>query len=72
MTLSLRLALAAALIAAAPLHAASPVATERFRVSGLEKPAKILIDKWGVPHIYANTFYDAFYVQGFMAARDRL
>jgi len=51
--------------------AAAP-ANERFQVAGLEKPASILIDRWGVPHIYANTLYDAFYVQGFMAARDRL
>ncbi len=54
-------------------QAVPPVAsTERFQVAGLEKPASILIDRWGVPHIYANTLYDAFYVQGFMAARDRL
>lgn len=41
-------------------------------VQGLEKPATILVDRWGVPHIYANAFYDAFFVQGFVAARDRL
>lgn len=65
---SLRLALACALLAAST----SQAATERFALPGIEKPAKVLIDQWGVPHIYANTFYDAFYVQGFMAARDRL
>lgn len=43
-----------------------------FVVSGLEKPAEIIVDEWGVPHIYANTHYDAFFVQGFNAARDRL
>ncbi|WP_454727468.1 MULTISPECIES: penicillin acylase family protein [Cupriavidus] len=52
--------------------AAAAAGTERYQVAGLEKPASILIDRWGVPHIYANTLYDAFYVQGFMAARDRL
>ena len=41
-------------------------------VSGLEKPAEIIVDAWGVPHIYAQTHYDAFFVQGFNAARDRL
>jgi penicillin amidase len=41
-------------------------------VSGLEKAAEIIVDEWGVPHIYANTHYDAFFVQGFNAARDRL
>ncbi|KWR74639.1 penicillin acylase family protein [Cupriavidus sp. IDO] len=60
------LATTSAALAEGPAHA------ERFAVSGLEKPASILVDRWGVPHIYANTLYDAFYVQGFMAARDRL
>ena len=71
MKLPLRIALSLSILAASPSQAA-PVSSERFQVQGLEKPAKILIDKWGIPHIYANTFYDAFYVQGFMAARDRL
>jgi len=31
-----------------------------------------LIDQWGVPHIYAANQDDAFFVQGFNAARDRL
>jgi penicillin G amidase len=41
-------------------------------VAGLAKPAEILVDRWGVPHIYAKTERDAFFVQGFNAARDRL
>ena len=41
-------------------------------LAGLEQPAEILVDQWGVPHIYAQTHYDAFFVQGFNAARDRL
>lgn len=43
-----------------------------FAVAGLEKPAEVLVDRWGVPHLYAATHYDAFVAQGFMAARDRL
>ena len=43
-----------------------------FSVVGLEEPAEIVVDEWGIPHIYANTHYDAFFVQGFNAARDRL
>ena len=43
-----------------------------LKVAGLAKPAEILIDRWGVPHIYAKTERDAFFVQGFNAARDRL
>jgi len=52
---------------AAPVHE-----TLRYSVSGLSEPAKIVVDRWGVPHIYANDHYDTFLVQGFNAARDRL
>ncbi|MBT6208807.1 MAG: penicillin acylase family protein [Woeseia sp.] len=45
---------------------------QKYTVAGLTEPAEIIVDKWGVPHIYANTHYDAFFVQGFNAARDRL
>jgi penicillin amidase len=42
------------------------------RVAGLRAPAEIRIDRWGVPHIYAKSEADVFFVQGFNAARDRL
>jgi penicillin G amidase len=47
-------------------------ADQHYQLAGLEQPAEILVDRWGVPHIYAGTHYDAFFVQGFNAARDRL
>ena len=43
-----------------------------FVLPGLTAPAEILVDRWGVPHVYAATPDDAFRVQGFNAARDRL
>ena len=43
-----------------------------FALPGLTGPAEIIVDRWGVPHIYAETTYDAFRAQGFNAARDRL
>jgi penicillin amidase len=46
--------------------------TIEYELEGLEADAEIRIDKWGVPHIYAKKHYDAFFVQGFNAARDRL
>lgn len=52
--------------------AAAAADDARYVVHGLEKPAEIIVDEWGVPHIYAGTHYDAFFVQGFNAARDRL
>ncbi|GJD47460.1 Penicillin acylase 2 proenzyme [Methylobacterium crusticola] len=39
---------------------------------GLAEPAEIRIDRWGVAHICAASRGDAFRVQGFNAARDRL
>ena len=46
--------------------------TKSYKVAGLTAPAEIIVDRWGVPHIYASETYDAFLVQGFNAARDRL
>src|ERR1700753_3315239 len=45
---------------------------EEVPVAGLAAPAEILVDAWGIPHIYAASTRDAFFVQGFNAARDRL
>jgi len=42
------------------------------RVSGLQSPAEIIVDRWGIPHIYTQNFDDLFFTQGFNAARDRL
>ena len=49
-----------------------PESTQTYTVSGLREPADIRIDQWGVPHIRATSRRDAFFVQGFNAARDRL
>lgn len=45
---------------------------ETIALPGLEAEAEILIDRWGIPHIYAGSQRDAFFLQGFNAARDRL
>ncbi|MBR0756144.1 penicillin acylase family protein [Bradyrhizobium jicamae] len=44
----------------------------RSDVAGLKAPAQILVDVWGIPHIYAGNEHDLFFLQGFNAARDRL
>ncbi|WP_181764787.1 penicillin acylase family protein [Streptomyces albidus (ex Kaewkla and Franco 2022)] len=43
-----------------------------FDVPGLSAPVEVLIDRWGVPHLYASSRRDLFLAQGFNAARDRL
>lgn len=50
----------------------SVLSETRVTVKGLEKPVEIVIDRWGVPHIYASSQRDAFFAQGWNAARDRL
>ena len=45
---------------------------EHFSLPGLKAPASISIDTWGMAHIRAQTSQDAFFAQGFNAARDRL
>ena len=41
-------------------------------VAGLEGTAEIIVDYWGIAHIYAASKHDAFFLQGYNAARDRL
>ena len=44
----------------------------RFTLPGLDAAASISVDRWGLAHIRAAGTRDAFFVQGFNAARDRL
>lgn len=46
--------------------------TARYDVKGLSADAQIVVDRWGIPHIYAQAENDLFFAQGFNAARDRL
>ncbi|EAQ02091.1 penicillin acylase [Pseudooceanicola batsensis HTCC2597] len=41
-------------------------------LAGLSAPGVITIDKWGIPHIRAETESDLFFLQGVNAARERL
>ncbi|HXT94196.1 MAG TPA: penicillin acylase family protein [Trebonia sp.] len=43
-----------------------------YTLPGLPRPVEIVVDRWGVPHIYSEDTYDAFRAQGFNVARDRL
>ncbi len=47
-------------------------ATLDYALPGLEQPAEIVVDRWGIPHIRAQSQHDVFFVQGFNIARDRL
>jgi penicillin amidase len=46
--------------------------TDFYPGLALHGQVEILVDPWGIPHIYAGHDEDAFFAQGFNAARDRL
>ncbi|MFP5447644.1 MAG: penicillin acylase family protein [Alphaproteobacteria bacterium] len=59
-------------LASLALQAAAEPARSAHQVAGLQGPAEILIDRWGISHIYAASVRDAFFLQGYNVARDRL
>ena len=59
-------------LGAARSETSTSVRQVSWAVGGLERPAEIIIDRWGIPHIYAASKRDMFFLQGYNAARDRL
>jgi penicillin amidase len=53
-------------------HKALAAVSGELRVRGLREPVRVLRDKWGVAHIYAQNQHDLFFAQGVVAAQDRL
>jgi penicillin G amidase len=53
-------------------HKALAAVSGELRVPGLREPVRVLRDKWGVAHIYAQNQHDLFFAQGVVAAQDRL
>lgn len=43
-----------------------------LRVPGLRAEVRVIRDRWGVPHIYAQNTDDLFMAQGYVMAQDRL
>ncbi|MDX1667673.1 MAG: penicillin acylase family protein, partial [Saprospiraceae bacterium] len=41
-------------------------------IEGIGDSVEIIVDQWGVPHIYAQNERDLFFAQGYYAASDRL
>ena len=56
----------------APAATSTAVEERNWNVAGLNAPADIVIDHWGIAHIFAANIRDAFFLQGYNAARDRL
>jgi penicillin G amidase len=55
-----------------PAAMSTAVRQHSWNVAGLQGSADIVIDHWGIPHIFAASARDAFFLQGYNAARDRL
>ncbi|NNG17223.1 MAG: penicillin acylase family protein [Gemmatimonadales bacterium] len=53
-------------------RSAKPVAMTRAAIPGLDAEVRVLVDRRGVPHIFATTEADAYRAQGYIVARDRL
>jgi penicillin amidase len=49
-----------------------PQTEGKLTLPGLLASVEIIRDRWGIPHIYANTSHDLFFAQGFVHAQDRL
>jgi penicillin amidase len=54
------------------LDASLPELDGSYTVTGITEPARIVRDRNGIPHIYADTYEDAMYALGFVHAQDRL
>lgn len=59
-------------VLALSLAASSLAASVTIKTGGLRQPVEVIIDRWGIPHIYAKNQDDLFFAQGWIAARDRL
>jgi penicillin G amidase len=66
--------IAAVLAAGGYLHLrrSLPQVEGELRLPGLEKPAEVLRDAYGVPHIFASSMTDAVRALGYVHAQDRL
>ena len=59
-------------ITSADLAATLPDVVTTLQVAGMERPATIHRDGWGIPHIRAESEADLFFAQGVATAQDRL
>ena len=59
-------------LAVAAGRRAHPQLEGRIRVQGVGAPVEVLRDRFGVPHVFAESEQDALFGQGFVHAQDRL
>jgi penicillin amidase len=66
------IAFVAAFVSPATAVVSSAVPVSTWDVRGLKEPGTVIIDLWGVSHIYAASIRDALFLQGYNAAYTRL
>ena len=59
-------------LSAADLESAVPDFSKTVTFEGLDGTVRILRDKYGIPHVKAESSHDAFFGQGYATAQDRL
>jgi len=62
----------AAATGAALIQRPLPQTAGTLAVPGLRAPVEIVRDRWGVPHLYAESNADLFFAQGYVHAQDFL
>ena len=66
------LALAVPAVLAGGSLAAAPTTVAPLDVPGLEQPASVVRDSLGIPHVFAQSDHDAYFLVGWLHAQDRL
>lgn len=56
----------------AAARAALPPVEGEIRLRGLREPVRVVRDRWGVPHVYAQNHHDLFFTQSYVVASERL
>ncbi len=54
------------------IHRPLPQTEGTVKLAGLSAPVKVFRDRWGVPHLFAETERDLLFAQGFVQAQDRM
>jgi penicillin amidase len=67
-----RSTIGALLVLAALLLPVSSPAASPTTLAGLDGPVRVLRDAFGVPHVYAKSDHDAYFMVGYLHAQDRL
>jgi penicillin amidase len=49
----------------------SVAADASYSVPGVSAPVEVVVDQWGVPHVYAANEHDLFVAEGYVVARNR-